>query len=135
MNKENKKKIFEFIRFGIVGIVASGIHYGIYYYLQTRININIAYTSGYVVSMLCNFFLTTYLTFRTNLSARKAIGFCFSHLVNYLLHLLLLNMFVLAGVSQVLAPVFVLMIAVPVNFFLLRFVFISHKLAQFKRKG
>ena len=34
----------EFVRFGIVGIAATALHYGIYYLLQPYINVNIAYT-------------------------------------------------------------------------------------------
>lgn len=135
MNIENRKKFLQFIRFGAVGLVASGIHYGIYYLLLTKTNVNVAYTTGYLISMLCNFFLTSYLTFRTHPSAGKAIGFCISHLINYLLHLLLLNIFLSVGISKTLAPILVLTVAVPINFFLLRFVFISRKIAQLKRKG
>lgn len=32
----------EFVRFGIVGIAATALHYGIYYLLQPYINVNIA---------------------------------------------------------------------------------------------
>lgn len=123
LTEANKRKLFEFIRFGMVGIIAAGIHYGIYYFLQLRMNVNVAYTLGYVISMVCNFFLTSYLTFRTNPSAKKAIGFGASHLINYLLHIFLLNVFLFWGVSNEWAPILVLSIAVPTNFVLLRFVF------------
>lgn len=122
----NKNKLYEFLRYCVVGTIAAGIHYGVYYLLQMVINVNLAYTSGYLVSFVCNFFMTSYLTFRTNPSARKAVGFSIGHVFNYLLHMGLFNLYLFIGVSKVLAPVLVLAVAVPVNFFVLRFVF-RHK--------
>lgn len=128
MNKllKNRDKLFEFIRFCIVGTLAAGLHYGIYYLLQTRIEVNIAYTIGYLVSLIGNFFLTSYLTFHRVPSWKNALGFGGSHFVNYLLHILLFNAFLFLGASRELAPILVLIIAVPINFVLLRWVF-KHK--------
>lgn len=121
------EKTAEFLRYSIVGTLAAGIHYGIYFVTQKYINVNIAYTIGYVVSLVCNFFLTSYFTFRTTPSVRKVAGFGFSHLINYLLHMALFNLFLLAGVHRLLAPILVLMIVVPLNFILLHFVFKSKR--------
>ncbi len=123
MKRINREKVGEFLRFCIVGVIAAGLHYGIYYLLQQVIDVNIAYTTGYLVSLVCNFFLTSYLTFRSAPSFKKAVGFGFSHLVNYLLHMVLFNLFLYLGVSKELAPLLVLTIVVPVNFLLIRFVF------------
>lgn len=123
---KNEIKIFQFLRYGIVGTIATGIHYGIYYILQRKINVNVAYTMGYFISFVFNFFMTTYLTFRSSPSKKRVAGFGFSHLVNYSLHMFLLNFFLFIGVSKVLAPFFVLSIAVPTNFCLLRF-FFTHR--------
>ena len=61
----NKKETFgELIRFGIVGTTASAIHYGVYWVLQHWINVNVAYTIGYIVSFLCNYWLSAHFTFR-----------------------------------------------------------------------
>lgn len=125
----DKDKLFEFVRYCIVGTIAAGLHYGIYYLLQMYINVNVAYTLGYVTSLVCNFFLTSYLTFRTTPSFKKAVGFGASHIVNYLLHIGLFNLFLWLGVSRELAPLLVLAIAVPTNFLLLRLVF------RYKKQG
>lgn len=122
----HKDKMFEFLRFCIVGTIAAGIHYGTYYLLQKHLNVNVAYTAGYVVSLVCNFFMTSYFTFRSAPSTGKAAGFGVSHLINYLLHMGLFNAFLWMGVSRLWAPLLVLMIAVPTNFVLLRWVF-KHK--------
>ena len=122
----NKDKVWQFIRFCIVGVIAAGIHYGVYYLLMSFINVNISYTLGYVVSLFCNFFLTSYLTFRSVPSIKKALGFGGSHLLNYLLHIALFNLLLYLDISPRIAPVLVMAIVVPINFLLLRWVF-THK--------
>lgn len=117
------KQLPEFVRFVMVGILATGLHYGIYYLLQLFINVNIAYTAGYALSFLANFYLTARFTFGKQPSWGKAFGFGGAHLVNYLLHIGLLNAFLWLGLSKPFAPVPVFAIAIPVNFLLVRFVF------------
>jgi putative flippase GtrA len=107
----------------VVGIVATALHYGIYYLLQRFINVNVAYTAGYALSFVANFYLTAYFTFSRRPSWRKAFGFGGAHLVNYLLHLFLLNLFLFLGLSKPIAPLPVFAIAIPVNFLLVRYVF------------
>ena len=117
------KRFPEFIRFVIVGILATALHYGIYFLLQRFINVNIAYTLGYALSFIANFYLTAYFTFGKKPSWSKAFGFGGGHLFNYLLHIGLLNTFLWLGLSKTLAPIPVFAIAIPVNFLLVRFVF------------
>lgn len=121
------KRFPEFIRFVMVGVLATALHYGIYFLLQRFINVNIAYTLGYALSFIANFYLTAYFTFGKKPSWSKAFGFGGVHLFNYLLHIGLLNTFLWLGLSKTLAPIPVFAIAIPVNFLLVRFVF--------KRKG
>ena len=117
------KQLPEFVRFAIVGIIATAIHYGVYYILQWFIYVNIAYTIGYIVSFIANFYLSAYFTFGRKPSWGKALGFGGAHLFNYLLPIGLLNFFLWLGLSRPLAPIPVFSIAIPVNFLLVRFVF------------
>ena len=125
---KTKPLVKEFIRFGVVGVLATALHYGIYYFLQSFINVNVAYTTGYVISFIVNFYLTSYFTFGTTPSWKKLVGMGGAHLVNYLLHIILLNVFLYLGVSKAWAPVPVVAIAIPVNFLFVRFVFKHKKL-------
>lgn len=113
----------EFLRFVVVGIIATAIHYIIYWILSFYIHYNVAYTIGYGLSFICNFFLTAYFTFQQKATVKKGIGFGFSHLCNYLIQISLLNLFMYIGIDKGFAPLFVFAIAVPINFLLLRFVF------------
>lgn len=119
----NKQWIGEAVRFGIVGVGATALHYGIYYLLQQVINVNVAYTVGYAVSFVANFYATSYFTFGTSPSWKKLFGMGAAHGVNYLLHILLLNVFLWMGISKVWAPFPVFAVVIPVNFLLVRFVF------------
>ena len=58
-----KRETFnELIRFVIVGTISTALHYGIYWVLQHWMNVNIAYTIGYALSFLCNYYLSAYFT-------------------------------------------------------------------------
>ena len=116
----------EALRFGIVGTLATALHYGVYLLLQRFVNVNVAYTVGYVLSFVANFYATSYFTFGTSPSWKKLFGMGAAHGVNYVLHLVLLNAFLWLGIPKVWAPFPVFAIAIPVNFLLVRFVF-KHK--------
>ena len=113
----------EFFRFAIVGVIATAIHYGVYYLLLLVFGVNISYTIGYIISWCCNFYLTSRFTFKSKANVKKGIGFALSHAVNYVLHMLFLNLFIHQGASETIAPVFVYCCVVPINFILVRTVF------------
>ena len=113
----------EMLRFAVVGTISTVLNYVIYWILQHWINVNVAYTIGYVLSFFVNYWLTAHFTFHEQTSAKNGIGFCGAHLFNYFLHMALLNFFLWIGLSKELAPLGVYAIAVPTNFVLVRFVF------------
>lgn len=131
----NNPKFREFIRFGIVGIIAVIVHYGVYMLLLVAMGIdwraaagtsmrtNVAYTIGYVISLVCNLWLTAHFTFKEKITAKRTGGFVLSHVINYILHMVLLNVYLWLGVAEWLAPFLVLLIAVPINFVLVRTAF------------
>ena len=131
----NNTSIREFVRFGIVGVLATSIHYGMYLCLLVALGLdwraaagtdwrtNLAYTLGYIISLLCNLWLTAHFTFKEKITFKRSTGFFISHGINYLIHMVCLNFFLWLGVVEWLAPFFVILIAVPVNFMLVRFAF------------
>ena len=124
------KTVGELFRFGIVGVLAVAIHYAIYWLLQYFINLNIAFTIGYIVSFFANYYLSAHFTFREHTNARNGAGFAGAHIFNYFLQLGLFNFFLWVGVPPILAPFAVFCISVPTNFVVVRFVF-----KHFKKKG
>lgn len=113
----------EIFRYGMVGVLATGVHYGIYLLLNLWIWTWLAYTLGYALSFCMNYVLTNYFTFRTRPTVKNGAGFALSHLINYLLHILLLEFFLWLGISETLAPIPVYCIVIPLNYILLRFFF------------
>lgn len=69
--KNSINRYGEFIRFGIVGILATAIHYGIYIVLNYIMPSWIAYSLGYGLSFLCNFYLSSVFTFKSKTSVKK----------------------------------------------------------------
>ena len=130
----HKEKLFEFLRFCFVGVLATGIHYGIYLLLiktsslEGQFWINAAYLIGFIISWLCNLWMTARITFKTHLSLKRGVGFAVTHGVNYLLHLLFLNIFLALEVTEQIAPIPVYCCVIPINFILVRIVFKSNKI-------
>ncbi|WP_373123895.1 GtrA family protein, partial [Bacteroides caccae] len=83
---------------------------------------------GHTACIVLNSSNSRYFTFGTTPSWKKLVGMGGAHLVNYLLHIILLNVFLYLGVSKAWAPVPVFAIAIPVNFLFVRFVFKHKKL-------
>ena len=118
---EQYPRLYEFMKFSIVGCIALIILYAIYYTLLSSVGHNTAYSIGYVISFVCNYILTLKFTFKTNASKNNGVGFVFSHFVNYIIQVGALNVFIYLGMPKQLAPIPVFAICVPVNFVLVRF--------------
>ena len=124
VSKEGGSVFARFVRFGIVGVVASGIHYGVYALALTLgCEANIAYSAGFLVSLCCNYLLTTYFTFRQRPSRRNAVGFAASHVLNYFVEIALLNLFLWMGFSEWTAPLLDMAVAAGINFLVLQLAF------------
>ena len=121
--KLTKEQIGEMVRFSIVGVLITVIHYAVYWLLQLVINVNIAWTAGYIVGFVVNYYLSARYIFREKATAQNGAGFGGAHLVNYFLQMGLLNFFLWLGWSAEWAPMGVYAISIPVNFLLVRFVF------------
>ena len=119
----NKEAIGEMVRFSIVGVLVTAIHYGVYWLLQLVMNVNIAWTAGYVAGFIVNYYLSAFYIFRKKTSVKNGAGFGMAHVVNYLLQMVLLNFFIWIGLSAEMAPVGIYAVSIPVNFLLVRFVF------------
>lgn len=127
-----KEKIYEIFRFGIVGLIATTIHYIIYIYLEsTGIPYNISYTVAYLISFIFNYLLSNYFTFKTSPNISRGIKFSMSHIINYLIQVTLLNVFVGLSINKKIVPLIVYCISIPINFILVR---ISLKGLKFNRE-
>ena len=53
----SNKKTFEIMRFGLVGVIATTIHYSVYWMLRKELTVYTAYTIGYGLSF-CLFLIS-----------------------------------------------------------------------------
>lgn len=143
----------EFARFFVVGVGATLVHLGVYLLLNWLFDlsetdawgITATYAVGYVVSFIANYVATLRWTFKTQGSVRKGLGFALSHLVNAIMHLILLNFFRAVGAGDAMSmlliwltpwlvdwlpvlgrpesllPLPVYVIVVPLNFIMVRY--------------
>lgn len=126
-----------FIRFCIVGAAAAAVHYGIYYLLLlVSCPVNPAYIAGYLISFVGNYFATSYFTFHSRPSWPHFAGFAGSHAINFVLHIVLLNLFLWClplcfGTSEhfneLIAPILVMAVAMIIQYTILNWVFKDRK--------
>ncbi len=129
-----RQKLGEVIRFGIVGGIATVLQYAIYLATMPILaNVlpslgdsdhtlaTIANTFAYLISFIFNFIASTRYTFKVKANAKRGAGFTLSHIVNYSMQTLFLNLFVGLGLTKQIAMIPTLCICIPVNFLLVRF--------------
>ena len=132
MDDSKREKLGEVIRFGIVGGLATVLLYGIYLAIMPVLSHFIpqlgdhtlataANTIAYVVSFIFNFIASTRYTFKVKANAKRGAGFTLSHVVNYSMQTICLNLFVGLGLAKQWAMIPTLCICIPVNFLLVRF--------------
>lgn len=133
LDEQQREKLGEIIRFGIVGTVSTLIQAGTYCLLVGVFNYVVANTIAYVVSFLFNYIASTHYTFRVKSTAKRGAGFLLSHVVNYLLQTSSLTFFVWVGMEKRLALIPMFCICVPVNFLLVRY-FLKEKNEEKKKE-
>lgn len=132
LDGSKKEKLGEMMRFGVVGVIAVIIQYAIYLLMIPMLTFFIpkigdhalatsANTVAYIVSFIFNFIASTRYTFKVKANAKRGIGFTLSHIVNYTLQTVFLNLFVGIGLIKQIAMIPTLCICVPINFILVRF--------------
>lgn len=116
------------VRFVLVGALGTGIQYGIYYLLldifqrhwqDLGILTSVAFTAGFIIEMICNYFITSFYTFKMRPSWKNAGGFLFGRAINYVLQLLLLNLLIWLHLSEEYSGILAIMLASVINYFVL----------------
>lgn len=115
-------KTIEFVRFCIVGGVCTGIDAAIYYLVRGFAAYPVALVSGYLLSLIVNYFLTVYWTFKSKASVRNAVGIIAAHLFNlFAVRMGLMYLFVqLLSISDYVAYVPTLFISIFSNFIIVK---------------
>ena len=114
-------KYQQFIKFVLVGIIATLINYLVYLLFIKIVDKNISYTIAYALSFGFNLLASHLFTFREKLSKKSSLFFALAHIFNYLFQLGLLNIVILMKIPTTYAPIPVYIVAVPVNYFTVRY--------------
>lgn len=116
------------VRFVLVGALGTGIQYGIYYLLldifqrhwqDLGILTSVAFTAGFIIEMICNYFITSFYTFKMRPSWKNAGGFLFGRAINYVIQMLLLNVLIWLHISEEYSGILAIMLAGVINYFVL----------------
>ena len=116
------------VRFVLVGAFGTGLQYGIYYLLldvfqrqwpEVAILTSLAFTIGFVMEMICNYFLTSFYTFKVRPTWKNAGGFLFGRAINYVIQLLLLNLLIWLHLSEEWSGIVAIALAGVINYFIL----------------
>ena len=122
------KKYRSAVRFVLVGALGTGLQYGIYYMLfgvfqqhwpEVMILTSLAFTIGFVMEMICNYFLTSFYTFRVRPNWKNAGGFLVGRALNYVIQLILLNCLIWLHMSEEWAGIAAIALAGVINYFVL----------------
>ena len=114
------------VRFVLVGAFGTGLQYGIYYLLlnffqkqwpEVGILTSLAFTIGFVMEMICNYFLTSFYTFKVRPNWKNAGGFLFGRAINYVIQMLLLNALIWLHMSEEFAGILAIALAGIINYF------------------
>lgn len=116
-------KVGEFIRFCIVGVIATALDAGIFYLVRMFASYQIALVSGYCLSLIVNYLLTIYWTFKKKPSTSNLVGVIAAHMFNlFIVRMSLMWIFVdVAGIPDRIAYVPTLLISMVTNFLVVRF--------------
>ena len=119
---KHEPQLMEFVRFCIVGALCTGIDAAIFYTVRFVACYQVALMTGYCISLLANYFLTVYWTFRIKPSKKNVGSVVVAHLVNlFVVRMGLMWIFVqLCYLPDNIAYIPTLVISVIVNFFLVK---------------
>jgi putative flippase GtrA len=122
------KKYRSAVRFVLVGAIGTGVQYGIYYILlgvfqykwpEVVVLTSLAFTIGFVVEMVLNYFMTSFYTFRVRPSLKNAGGFIIGRTLNYFIQIGLLNILIWLHMSEEWAGLTAIALAGVINYFVL----------------
>ena len=120
----NKNAAIQFIKFGIVGVSNTAIGLGAYYlFLWLGCHYMIANVLSWVISVFNAFYWNSRYVFKSTNSWIKALLRTYiSYGVSFVIGAIGLYCLVeFAGISDVIAPVLVLLITIPLNFLMNKF--------------
>jgi len=121
-----KEKIARIVRFGLVGVVNTGVYYGSYLLFRLALPVMAAHVLAFAVAMVGSYFLSCYFTFRIKPTWRKFLLFPLSNATNFVISTaglyLLVHWF---DMDSRIAPLVAAAAAIPFTFIVAQFVLVN----------
>ena len=115
-----KSEFFKFIFFGGIN---TGLSYAIYVIFQLFLIYPVAYTLAYILGIFISYYLNSRFVFKREIRLVKAFQYPLVYLVQYLFGVSLLFVLIeIFSLNKFIAPALVILINIPVAFFLGRFI-------------
>lgn len=112
----------QFPRFLAVGAANTVLGYGVYAALNTVLDYRAAYTAAYVFGIVVSYVLNSLLVFRARLRWRSFAAFPAVYALQYVLGIALLWLLVrVMGLHELLAPLVVIPVTIPITFLATRY--------------
>lgn len=114
----------EFIRFCVVGVLATILDAAIFYTVRFFAPYQTALASGYLLSLIFNYFLTVRWTFKKQTNIKNALGLVSAHLFNlFVVRMGLMFIFVdMCSINDKIAYIPTLGISMFTNFIIIKIV-------------
>lgn len=113
--------------FAVVGVVNTGLYYGLYLLLLTRLPYLLAHVLAFLLSMVGSFFLNARFTYRTRPTWRKFLLFPLTNAANFAITTA--GVYVIVDVLRAgsrFAPLLASAAAIPVTFVVSRWIMLPH---------
>lgn len=114
------------VRFGLVGVVNTGVYFGLYLLLKLAVPYLAAHVLAFVPAMVGSYFLNCRFTFRTKPSLRTFLLFPLSNATNFVVTTA--GLYVLVAwfaLDQGIAPLLASAVAIPFTFIVARLVLLG----------
>lgn len=116
-----KSHIKELMRFVLVGAIAAGIQYVLFWFTEPHMPYRLAFLLSFFVSVAFNYVASTLFTFRVSGSTRKFASFVGGHICNLFIQWLGLELFSLI-LTHRLAMLASMACAFPINFLIIKYI-------------
>jgi putative flippase GtrA len=114
------------VRFGVVGVINTGVYYGLYLILRTVLPYLAAHVIAFALAMVGSYFLNCWFTFRTRPTLRKFLLFPLSNATNFTITSLGLYLLVDVGhLNETISPLIAAAAAIPVTYLVARYVLVD----------
>lgn len=113
------------VRFMVMGSLSTTIMLGIYMALNLVLTYQVSYFLSYVITVIISYFLNMFFVFRARVSLRSFFQFPIVYVVQYVVGAVLLELFVHLGFSETFSPIIIIILLLPLTFWLSRLVMVK----------